>query len=88
MYDNYQVSPLKTDNARQGVNTLDLLHIQRHILKIKELENPFKLIVADANFDQKITVSDLVDIRKVVLEVTASSQPTILEVCKKRIYIL
>ena len=70
MYDNYQVSPLKTDNARQGVNTLDLLHIQRHILKIKELENPFKLIAADANFDQKITVSDLVDIRKVVLEVT------------------
>ncbi|MCB0647196.1 MAG: T9SS type A sorting domain-containing protein [Saprospiraceae bacterium] len=69
MYDDYLVAPTKKDEVRAGVNTLDLLHIQRHVLRLKDLNDPLKLIAADANNDQKISVNDLVDIRKVILEV-------------------
>ena len=69
MFDNYLISPVKKDEVRVGVNTLDLLHIQRHILRIKDFNDPLKLIAADANGDQKINVNDLVDTRKVILEV-------------------
>lgn len=65
----YEISAKKDVGYRNGVNTLDLLRIQRHILNITRLDDPHKIIAADANNDLKVDVNDLVDLRKLVLGV-------------------
>lgn len=63
----YTVSPTKNDDAMNGVSTLDLVLIQRHILQIASLNSPYKLIAADVNNDKKLNTGDLVELRKVIL---------------------
>ena len=63
----YTVDAYKNDNHVNGVSTFDLVVIQRHILGIQEIESPYKLIAADATNDKRITVSDLIEIRKLIL---------------------
>lgn len=67
MYEDYQLNPRKDNDITEGVTTLDLVMIQRHILGISMLENPYLLIAADINNSNKITASDLLDLRKVIL---------------------
>ncbi|MBK9583675.1 MAG: hypothetical protein IPO48_17815 [Saprospiraceae bacterium] len=55
-----------------GVSTLDLVMIQRHILGLQALDSNYKLIAADANNDGKVTASDLTDLRKLILGVTTA----------------
>jgi hypothetical protein len=66
-YDEYAIEPYKNDDASNGVSTLDLVMIQRHILGLSELDSPYKLIAADVNGNDKITSSDLLLMRKVIL---------------------
>ncbi len=65
----YTVTPSKNDDLLNGVSTLDLVMIQRHILGLEKLNTPYKLIAADINNDQKITASDLTELRKLILGV-------------------
>jgi hypothetical protein len=65
----YILKPYKNDDIDNGVNTLDLIRIQRHILGISKLDSPFKIIAADVNRDGRLTVTDLIELRKVVLGV-------------------
>jgi len=65
----YSVSAYKNDDHRNGVSTLDILLIQRHILNLQSLTSPYQYIAADVNNDNAITAADLVDIRKLVLEI-------------------
>jgi len=67
MYKEYTLSADKNDDALNGVSTLDLVMIQRHILGITELDSPYKLIAADINNSEKITAADLVELRKLIL---------------------
>jgi uncharacterized repeat protein (TIGR01451 family) len=66
----YNITPKKEGDYANGVNTLDLVQIQRHILGIKKLDNPYKMIAADADGDQAIRVNDIVEIRKLILGIT------------------
>ncbi len=66
---NYIVKPYKNDDVDNGVNTLDLIRIQRHILGLSKLDSPYKVIAADINQDSRVTVTDLLELRKVVLGV-------------------
>jgi hypothetical protein len=52
---------------KNGVTTLDLVLIQRHILGLSNLNSPYKLIASDINNDEKITASDLSQLRKLIL---------------------
>lgn len=63
----YDVSPVKNDDWDNGISTLDLVYIQRHILNIETIGSPYKLIAADANKDKKISVQDLSELRKLIL---------------------
>ena len=67
MYADYSIAPRFDENPLNGVSTLDLVLIQRHILGIQTLDSPYKLIAADVNNSQRITAADLVDLRKVIL---------------------
>ena len=69
---NYQVIPKKDDDHLNGVSTLDLVMIQRHILGIASLENVYKRLAADINNDEKISASDLLSLRKVILGIEIS----------------
>lgn len=63
----YQVVPEKNDDPLNGVSTLDLVLMQRHILNAELIASPYKLIAADVNKDKKISASDLVELRKLIL---------------------
>ena len=63
----YIVNPVLNDDHDNGVSTLDLVLIQRHILDLQKLESPYKMIASDVNSDNKINTLDLVELRKVIL---------------------
>ncbi len=65
----YIVAPQKDVDYLNGVSTLDLVHIQRHILNIQELNSPYKLIAADADDSHSVTAIDLIELRKLILGV-------------------
>ena len=65
----YNLTADHNDKYDNGLSTLDLVMIQRHILGSQKLDSPFKLIAADANADTKISASDLVELRKIILGV-------------------
>jgi len=67
MYNDYQVDAFKDDDYLNGVSTLDLVLIQRHILGLNPLDSPYKLIAADINNSESITAIDLIELRKLIL---------------------
>ena len=67
MNQSYKVQPVRNDAADNGVSTLDLVFIQKHILGIDKLVTPYKLIAADINSSSSITALDLVELRKLIL---------------------
>ncbi len=69
MYNAYEVTSKKDDDYLNGVTTLDLVLIQKHVLGIEALDSPYKVISADINSDAKISGADLVDLRKLILGV-------------------
>ncbi len=67
MYYNYDIKGKKNDDYLNGVSTLDLVLIQRHILDQSKLQGPFNIIAADVNKDEKVTAADLIELRKLIL---------------------
>jgi len=65
----YEVSAIKDVDYLNGVSTLDLVKIQRHILGLESLNSPYKMIAADINADNEIKASDLSQLRKLILGV-------------------
>ncbi len=63
----YTVDPTKNVDWLNGVSTLDLVMIQRHILGLATLESPYKRIAGDINMDDKISGTDIVELRKLIL---------------------
>jgi hypothetical protein len=67
MYEDYSIEAFKNDNPLNGVSTLDLLLIQRHILGLEYLDTPYKIIAADIDNSQSISAIDLIELRKLIL---------------------
>ena len=67
LVDHTMIRPEKNDDHSVGISTADLIKVQKHILGIKTIESPYKLIAADANRDGEINPVDLIQIRKVLL---------------------
>jgi len=63
----YSISGKKNDDYLNGISTLDLVLIQRHILGVEALNSPYKMIAADVNNDSSISAIDLIDLRKLIL---------------------
>jgi hypothetical protein len=64
-----KLRPYNRSNWLNGVSTLDLVQISKHILGIQPLDSPYKMIAADANKSGSITTFDIVQIRKLILGV-------------------
>ncbi|MBK7811315.1 MAG: T9SS type A sorting domain-containing protein [Saprospiraceae bacterium] len=65
--EDYTVSALNEKDYMDGITTLDIIQIQKHILGQKEINNPWQLMAADVTGDKKITTSDISAIRKLIL---------------------
>lgn len=63
----YTIKPTKDKNYLNGVTTLDIVLIQKHILGINTITDPYVLIAADVNKDCKVTGTDLIHLRKLIL---------------------
>ena len=63
----YTVRPEKNDDWSNGISTLDLIRIQKHLLGLQHLGSPYKLIAADANNSGSVSAVDLVMLRKLIL---------------------
>ena len=50
-----------------GVSTLDLVQINKHILGTEKLDSPYKIIAADANRSGTTSTFDLLELRKLLL---------------------
>jgi len=64
-----------SNDPLNGVNVGDIIKISNHILTKTALDQPNKLLAGDVNNDQKISVSDIVQLRKLILGKTEGFNP-------------
>ena len=67
---NYDVTASMDDSVLNGVSTLDLVLIQRHVLGLAQLDSPYKVMAADADNSGSVTAIDLLTLRKLILGVS------------------
>ncbi len=65
----YTVTPQLDKNYLNGVSTFDLVLITKHILGVQPLNSPYKLIAADVNNSKSVTTLDLIQLRKLILNI-------------------
>ncbi len=65
----YTVAPLLDTFHQNGVNTVDLIIVTKHILGVQPLDSPYKMIAADVNNSKSISILDLIQMRKLILGV-------------------
>ena len=53
----------------ESLSTIDLVMIRRHILRLKALDSPYKMIAADVNRSESVTTFDLALIRQAILRI-------------------
>ena len=61
------LTPVKDINPLNGVSTFDLVLIHKHILGSELFDSPYKMLAADVSNSGKITLHDLVILRKLIL---------------------
>ncbi len=54
-------------NKANGINTTDVLFVQRHILNTTKLNSAYKLIAADVNGDKLINSTDVLRLKRLIL---------------------
>ena len=63
----YVVRPVKEGDDKNGVTTLDLVKIQKHLLGLQTFLSPYQYIAADANNSSSVTAVDIIQLRKLIL---------------------
>ena len=63
----FKLEPYKNDDPISGVSTMDLLQIQKHIGGIERFSSVDQYISADINNDGDISITDLIELRKLIL---------------------
>ncbi len=66
----YAVRPVREGDDRNGVTTLDLVKIQKHLLGLEAFTTPYQFIAADVNNSKNITAIDIIQLRKLILGYT------------------
>lgn len=61
------ICPRKNTHHLNGITTLDIVKIQRHILGLTPFSNPYMFVAADVNLSKSITAADLSEIRRLIL---------------------
>lgn len=69
---NVTFTPQRDDAPLNGVTTLDLALISKHILGVERFTSPYKQIAADANRSGTVTTFDIVTLRKIILGIDSA----------------
>jgi|GEM_PF-1351574 len=66
----YTVTPEKYNDTitNNGITTLDLILMRRHILNVDTLSSPYKILAADVNLSNDVSTLDLILTRTVILQ--------------------
>jgi hypothetical protein len=67
--DNINLRPNKNNDITKanGINSTDVLFVQRHILNTTKLTSAYKLIAADVNGDKVVNTTDVLRIKRLIL---------------------
>lgn len=68
----YSIVARRDDGPLNGVSTLDLVLISKHILGIQLLDGPYKQIAADVNRSGSVSTLDMISLRKMILGLDAA----------------
>ncbi|MBK6929377.1 MAG: hypothetical protein IPH12_00370 [Saprospirales bacterium] len=60
------LTPMKVSDPLNGVNLLDLIKLNDHILGLEPLSSPYVILAADVNRSSSVTTFDIVEIRKLL----------------------
>lgn len=66
----YTLLPGLNENPLNGVSTIDLIFISKHILGVNPLDSPYKIIAADVDGSGQVSTLDLIKLRKMILNIT------------------
>ena len=69
---NFTILPNKNDDVLNGVSTLDLVMISKHVLGTQKFTSPYQHIAADIDRSGKISSADIVLLRKTLLGISPS----------------
>ena len=71
---NYNIAPYKNNDVirAKGVDVLDVLQIQAHILGSTLLGTPYKIIAADVNNDGAVNIFDVLAVKRLILGIDNS----------------
>ncbi|MEO5583482.1 MAG: hypothetical protein ABIR66_12385, partial [Saprospiraceae bacterium] len=64
--------PQKAEDPANGLSTIDLLLIEKHIKGQAIITDPYLLIAADVNRSNSVSVTDLIELRKLILGTISS----------------
>ncbi|MEL6837612.1 MAG: hypothetical protein AAFP77_31675, partial [Bacteroidota bacterium] len=70
----YTITPYLNAEPLNGVSTFDLVLMSKHILGVQPLDSPYKRIAADVNNSQTISTLDLIQLRKLILNIETEFQ--------------
>lgn len=65
----YELRPVRPDDLRNGVSTLDLIRLQKHLLGLEPFTSPYEYLAADVNNSGSVTALDLTELRRVILHI-------------------
>ncbi len=68
----YKMAPYLEGDCLDGVSTLDLVLIQKHILQLRRFKTLEQYFIADVNGDRKVDIYDVLQIRRVILGLDTS----------------
>lgn len=68
----YNIDVTYEDDYQNGVSIIDVIQLRKHIQNVETLDNPYKMIVADVNASGSLTVSDIIKIQKLILNIETS----------------
>lgn len=66
----YLIQPYSQEDYLNGVTTLDVVLIAKHVLGVQMLDSPYRIIAADINKSNSVTTLDLVHLRKLILGIS------------------
>jgi hypothetical protein len=66
----YTLVPQMDYDYANGVSTLDVIFMAKHILGTAQLDSPYKIIAADINKSGSVTTIDMIQLRKLILGVS------------------
>jgi hypothetical protein len=68
----YTIVPQRNDDLLNGISTLDLVQISRHILGLQPFTSPYQWVAADIDKSGTVSTSDIIRLRRLILNLETS----------------